>query len=597
MLTGADLILFNGKIVTVDQDFSIHEAIAVVDGRIAAVGSNEDISKFQIPRTKRIDLKGRTVIPGLIDTHPHLDTWRGYYRSLAGCTSIPEVLERVADAAAQTGTGQWLLFHKFAEPDSKAPGVYKEGRFPNRYELDRVAPNNPVWLRGGYLTPSVLNSAALELAGITRETPQPRQLVPSLDWRTGDMVPSPGGYIEKDPETGEPTGVLADGNDILSRTVTSNFYHLVPQPDYNGYLKNIEARSLEFSSLGITSIYEGHGLADPADRNARAFLDARSRDKLTVRTQIATNIQTFGTLQDIIARLDRLPHVAYRGAGDDWLRFVGVSVTLDGACGCLDCVQQKLLQWKGKRSGVNRNGIARVPEEKYRTLVREATRRGIRVTTKADGEAMIDQVLKIYGEMDAEFGIRDRRFVMMHSAFAHPERQMPRLKELGILPTTCISFLWNHGMNMVRAYGKDLIHRAVPYRSWLRAGIRVSNGTDAYPWNPFLSLWAMITRTDGETGIQLGADECVTREQALRVYTENGAHLLQMEDRLGSLEPGKYADFLVLSDDYLGVAEEEIQFIKPLLTVVGGRIVYEAPQFEGSQAGVQAGSLISDPGT
>lgn len=170
-------------------------------------------------------------------------------------------------------------------------------------------------------------------------------------------------------------------------------------------------------------------------------------------------------------------------------------------------MQAKLPGWTGKRWGANRDGIARVPEEKYRTLVREATRRGFRVTTKADGEAMIDQVLKVYGEMDAEFGIRARRFVMMHSAFTHPQRQMPRLKELGILPTTCISFLWNHGMNMVRAYGEELIHRAVPFRSWLEAGIPVSNGTDAYPWNPFLSLWAMITRTDGETGRQLGAAE------------------------------------------------------------------------------------------
>lgn len=582
MRDGADFILFNGKVVTVDLDFSIRQAIAVANGRIVAVGTNEEISKFQTPGTRRIDLKGRTVIPGLIDTHPHMDTWRSYYRSLAGCTSIAEVLERVADAAAQAGTGQWLLFHKFAEPDSKAPGIYKEGRFPNRYELDRIAPNNPVWLRGGYLTPSVLNSAALELAGITRDTPQPRELVPALDWRTGDMVPSPGGYIEKDPATGEPTGVLADGNDILSRTVTGNFYHLVPHPDYNGYLENIEARSLEFSALGITSIYEGHGLADPAGRNARAFLEAHSRGKLTVRTQIATNVHTSGTSQDIIARLDNLPHVAYCGAGDDFLRFVGVSVTLDGACGCLDCVQQKLLQWKGKRSGANRNGIARVPEDKYRTLVREAARRGIRVTTKADGEAMIDQVLKIYSEADSEFGIFDRRFVMMHSAFAHPERHMPRLKQLGVLPTTCISFLWNHGMNMVRAYGEGLIHRAVPYRSWLKAGIRVSNGTDAYPWNPFLSLWAMITRTDGEAGVQLGADECVTREEALRIYTENGAYLLQMEDRLGSLETGKYADLLVLSDDYLTVADEKIKLIKPIMTMVGGRVVYEGTQLVAS---------------
>ena len=576
---GADSVFTTGKVVTVDNRFSLCEAIAVAGGRIAAVGSNEEVLCFAGPRTKRVDLQGRTVIPGLIDAHPHIDTWKGFYPSLAGCTSIAEVVERVAAAVAKAGTGKWILFQKFAEPDSKAPGNFKEKRFPNRHDLDRVSPNNPVWLRGGYLTPGVLNSAALEIAGITRDTPQPRQLVPVHDWRTRDMVASPGGYIEKDPETGEPTGVLMDGNDILSRTVTSSFYEHVPQLGYSEYVANIEARSLDFSRMGITGIYEGHGLIDPAERNARAFLDVRARDKLTVRAQIMTNIPTVGTPQDVVERIAALPHVAHHGAGDDFLRFVGVSVTLDGACGCLDAVQPKLPGWMGKRWGAIRDGIARVPEEKYRALVREAARRGMRVATKADGEGMIEQVIRIYGEADRETGIRDRRFIMMHSAFTHPEKQMPRLKELGVVPTTCISFLWNHGMNMMRAYGEELIHRAVPFKSWLDAGIPVTNGTDTYPWNPFLSLWAMITRTDGETGKQLGTKECVSREEALRIYTANGAYLMQMENRLGTLETGKYADLLVLSDDYLGVDVEKIKDIKPLMTMVGGRVVYSAPEF------------------
>ncbi len=119
----------------------------------------------------------------------------------------------------------------------------------------------------------------------------------------------------------------------------------------------------------------------------------------------------------------------------------------------------------------------------------------------------------------------------------------------------------------------------MPFKSWLDAGILVTNGTDTYPWNPFLSLWAMITRTDGETGAQLGTDECVTREQALRIYTANGAHLMQMEDRLGTLEAGKYADLLVLSDDYLGVPEDRIQDIQPLLTLVGGRVMHSVSEY------------------
>jgi predicted amidohydrolase YtcJ len=444
--------------------------------------------------------------------------------------------------------------------------------------LDAVSPNNPVWLRGTYTTPSVVNSMALKLAGITPDTPQPKRLEPIRDWRSGDFVPSPGGVIEKHPTTNEPTGVLRDFDTLIARATTSKLWELAPRMGLNDCIRNLRERVNEFNKLGITAIFEGHGLEEPVDEGTLALMHVRSKDELTVRVQMVSNLNTHGTPAEVAGRLTRYGYTACEGAGDDWLRFAGVTITLDGPGGAFDAVQPKLPSWPGPHDEI-REGIRRVPKDKFRTVAREAARRGIRMSVKADGEEMINWVIEVYGEMDAQFGIKNQRWVMMHCKFTHP-KQMTALRELGIVPTTCATFIWHHGANLCRVYGQDVAHRTVPIHSFLDSRLPVANGSDEYPWNPFFSLWLMVTRTDGETGRQLGGSECVPREDALRVYTNNGAYLMRMEDRIGSLEVGKYADLLVLSDDYLEVPEGQIKDICPVLTMVGGRIVYSIPEFE-----------------
>nr|MBA2447861.1 amidohydrolase family protein [Chloroflexota bacterium] len=230
--------------------------------------------------------------------------------------------------------------------------------------------------------------------------------------------------------------------------------------------------------------------------------------------------------------------------------------------------------WDGPRDAI-RDGVQRVPRDKFLLVCREAARRGMRMSTKAGGEPMVDLLLDVYGQVDQEIGIRDRRWNMFHSQFTHP-RQMPRLRELGVAPTTCATFLWNHGQSFVRFYGEELALRSVPFRTFLDAGLPISCGTDTIPKSPFFSLWLMLTRTDGETGRQMGNGEKISRAEALRVYTANGAYAMRMEDRLGSLEPGKYADLVVLSDDYLTIPEAEVRDLRVELTMVGGAIVHGA---------------------
>jgi len=573
----AETIFFNGRVLTVDSNFRIAQALCVKDDRIAAVGTDAEILAQAAANSRRIDLRGRTVVPGLIDAHPHMDSWRGRYPRLVGCQSIRDIQSRVAQAVSTAKPGEWVILIQFADPETRAPKCYKEGRFPNRYELDAVAPNNPVWLRGTYTTPSVVNSMALQLAGITRDTPQPKRLEPIRDWRSGDFVPSPGGVIEKDPKTGEPTGVLRDWDTLIARATTARLWELVPKMNLADCINNLEARLREFNRLGITAIFEGHGLEEPVEEGTLALMQVWSRGRLTLRVQMVSNLNTHGTPAEVAGRLRGYGYTAFDGAGDDWLRFAGVTITLDGPGGAFDAVQPKLTSWPGPRDEI-REGIRRVPKEKFQTVAREAARRGIRMSVKADGQEMVDWVTEIYGEMEAEFGIRDRRWVMMHCKFTHPS-QMGALRRLGVVPTTCATFVWHHGANLARVYGEEIAYRTVPIRSFLDAKLPISNGSDEYPWNPFFSLWLMVTRTDGETCQQLGRAECVSREEALRIYTNNGAYLMRMEDRLGSLEVGKYADLLVLSDDYLRVPEEKLRDILPLLTMVGGKIVYSGSEF------------------
>jgi predicted amidohydrolase YtcJ len=521
-----------------------------------------------------IDLRGRTVVPGLIDGHAHMDSMWRQYPSLADCQSIADVQERIAQKAAQTEPGQWLIFRQLADPEPLAPRNLKEQRFPTREDLDKAAPRHPVWIRGSYITPSVVNSLALEFGSITRQTPQPERLVPTPDGRTGDVNPSTGGRIDKDPRTGEPTGLLHDFNTLLARPATAPLWKLVPQHTYADRVRNIEDGVREFNALGITAVHEGHGVADPVELSHRAYLDVWSREKLTVRTNMVTNVRTNGTAEDIVARIESMAHAAHAGAGDDYFRFGGIGVTLDGPGGAGDSYHPKAESWDGPRDEL-RNGVQRVSAEKFMLVCREAARRGMRMSTKAGGEPMVELLLDTYAEVDREFRIRDRRWVMFHSQFTHPG-QMARLRDLGVSPITCATFLWNHGESFVRYYGEDVALRSVPFRSFLDAGLAVSNGTDTTPKNPFISLWLMITRTVGETGRQMGDAQKVSRQEALRIATNHGAYLLQMEDRLGSLEPGMYADLVVLSEDYLTVPDARIRDISAVMTMVGGQIAHTA---------------------
>ena len=570
-----DIILTGGTIVTMDSAQRVADTVGIRGPCIAAAGRLEDV-RAALPDGLVVDLKGRTVVPGLIDAHAHLDSYWRNYPSLAECGSIDDIKDVVAERVRCSSPGDFIVLRELARPENLAPRNLREQRFPNRHDLDLVAPSNPVWIRGSYVTPSIVNSRALELAGITRDSPQPQRLTPVRDGRTHDLIPSTGGRIDTDPHTGEPTGLLYDFDTLLSRAATAPLGALLPEPSYEQRVQNILAGLAEFNSLGITGAHEGHGVADPIETSTRAYLDVWSQGKLTVRTHLVSNVYTDGEQDDIAARLDALAHTAHRGIGDDWLRLCGVSVTLDGPGGAADSVQLKLDSWPGPRDAI-RDGVQRVSAEKFRFLAELAAAHGIRLCTKAGGETMIDLVVEVYRDLAHRYDIPERRWVLIHSQFIQP-RHMAELRDLNVVTTTCANFLWNHGSVFRRAYGDYAAEHAVPFRSMIDHGMVVGNGSDTSPKSPFFSMWLMQTRTDGESGLRLGDSECISRLEALRIYTTGGAQLLNMEDRLGSLEAGKYADLVVLSDDYLTVPVSQVAQIRPVLTMTGGTVTFQAPE-------------------
>jgi predicted amidohydrolase YtcJ len=565
-----EYLLTNGHVVAVDERGTVGSAIAVRGDRIVFVGSDDGARRALTDGAVAIDLAGRTVVPGMVDAHAHMDSWWRTYPSLQDCRSIADVQEQVATHAARSAPREWLVFRQLADPDGKAPATLAEGRYPDRHDLDSVAPDNPVWIRGSYLSPSIANSAALALAGITRNPDQPARLERVFDTRTRDWIPSPGGRIEVDAD-GEPTGVLHDFDQLLSQPTTAAMARCLPKPSYADRLANIESAMHELSSLGITAIYEGHGVANPVALHTRAYLDIWSRGGMTLRAQIVPNLYTGGTIPEILEQFDEFAYAAFNGAGDDWLRFTGVGITLDGPGGALDSVQTKQASWPGPDDEI-RDGICRVPKEKFVAIAEQAAQRGFRMSTKAGGEQMVDWVIEVYSAVDERWGIRDKRWTMFHSQFTHP-RQMPKLRELGVAPATAANFMWNHGSTFREAYGSSVAERSVPFRSFLDAGLPIANESDTFPKNPLFAMWLMLTRADGTTGEPLGLTERLDRNQALEVLTRNGAYMLNMEDRIGSLEPGKYADLVVLSDDVLA-AEVDPRDVAVEATMAGGRWVY-----------------------
>ncbi len=552
----ADLIVHRAHVVTVDPKFSTAEAVAVRGGRIVAVGADADVLRLRGPHTRVIDAGGKTVLPGLYDSHVHplgaaLSEATG---PLPVLRSVGEVLAHVREQAAKTPEGHWIVI-RYAFPTR-----LKEARFPTKAELDAAAPRHPVLYHAG--PAGVCNTAALVASGVTKDTPDP-----------------PAGRIVRDPTTGEPTGMLRNAYGVL-KGVPSAGETLTPAQKREAVKKLFHA----YNSLGLTSV---------ADRNAsREALDLyyalKEAGELTVRVNVARSFDPTGPREAIARRLDGLPGKDGRGGptgkGDEWVRIGPIKLFLDG--GMLNGTAYMRTPWpKGPAYQIvedDYRGLLFIPPDRLKVICEEAARRKWQVTAHTAGEGAMDVLLDAYEFTNRLTPIRDLRFGITHANFPS-KHNLERCRALGVVADVQPAWLYKDGATQLDLLGPERMRWFQPYKTWLES-TTIGGGSDhmirydpidaTNPWSPWLGMWVAVTRTLERGGVHNPA-ECLTRKQAVKLYTINNAYLTHEEKDKGSLEVGKLGDLIVIDRDVLTCPADNIRETNVLLTVVGGKVMYE----------------------
>ncbi|MEO7762704.1 MAG: amidohydrolase [Casimicrobiaceae bacterium] len=536
----ADVVMTGGKIVTIDNGFSIRSAIAIRGDRILAVGNDAEIRQLAGRDTRVIDLHGRTVIPGLIDSHLH-NAGGGPGVDLAEARSLAQVFEAIAARVKVTPPGAVIVSNS-----NWHEAQLQEKRLPHRRELDAVAPDHPlVLIRGGH--EYILNSAAFKRWNITRDTRSP-----------------PGGEI----------GHGADGE--LDGELVDTAKQLVQLPPPNKLVvEEIVAQMKQLNSVGITGIRVpgSFQLGGDAMTPYRFFQQLHADGKLTLRVNYLFRIYDFSSVDGVRALLEKWN--VKPDEGDEWLRIGGMKTLVDG--GFEGGLMREPYAAPYDKGGKYR-GLQVVPPDKYTAIVRELNRQGWRVATHAVGDAAIDEVLDAYEAANRDRTIVGRQWAIEHAFIARADHY-PRLRALGVV-IAAQDHLYLAAPSMKKYWGAKRAENVTPLRTFLNEGLLVGGGTDSpvIPYSPFWSLYHFITRDTISDGVY-GAHERVSREDALRVYTINNARLM-FEDRIkGSLEPGKLADLVVLSGDILTIPEKQIESLKAMATMVGGKFVYTSPDW------------------
>jgi predicted amidohydrolase YtcJ len=519
----ADLILNNGKIVSVDEAFSIHDTIVVTNGRVVELGDASLLDKYEAAIVR--DLEGKTLIPGFIDSHTHISGDPQRYIDLSEVTSIAEIQDLIRAKATQLGAGEWITGYGWSEDE------LAEGRKPLRGDLDIAAPRNPVTLTRAGGHSAVVSTSALGLAEINNNTPDPE-----------------GGVIERD-ENGVANGIIRERQGIVGR--------LVPDSTYEELLASLEINLGNLLAKGITSITDAS--TDPDEYAMWEELYAEPGVKLP---RSAVQFQWFDTetINEVKARV---------GDGDEFLRIGPIKVFADGGfTGPAAFTKEPYLNQGDYRGYLN------MPEEELVSHINEIHDAGWQMGIHAIGDAAIELVVATLADALTRNPREDHRTYLNHFSMRPSDETMETMAEHGIHITQQPNFTYTlEGRYVANLDGWRLEHNN-PLRSPMDHGIHVAISSDILPIGPLVGIYAAVTRK-GMSGRVFGADEAISIEEAIAGYTIKGAYLGFEEDIKGSLEPGKLADMVVLSDDILTVDLEEIMDIEIEQTYVGGELVYQ----------------------
>jgi len=518
----ADLLMHNGKVVTVDADFSIQSAVVVTDGKIVETGTEALLGKYDAAEV--VDLQGKTLLPGFIDSHIHISGDPVRYIDLSEVTSIVEMQELIHAKVLEIGAGEWVTGYGWSE-DSLA-----EGRRPVRQDLDAAAPESPVILTRAGGHSAVVNTLALAAADITFDTPDPA-----------------GGIIERDQE-GAATGIIRERQNIVGS--------LVPDSTYGELIASLEVNLNDLFRFGITSITEAS--TDPSDYPMWEALYAKSGVHLP-RSKVQFQWFNRELIESLKVRV---------GDGNDFLKIGPIKIFADGGfTGPAAFTLQPYANQGDYRGYLN------MPADELVDLINEVHDAGWQMGIHAIGDAAIVLVANTLSAALDRNPRADHRHYLNHFSMRPPEATMEKMAAHNILITQQANFTYTlEGRYAANLDGWRLEHNN-PVRSPMEHGITVALSSDILPIGPLVGIYAAVTRK-GMSGRVFGADEAITIEEAIRAYTLTSAFINFDEDIKGSLEPGKVADMIVLSEDILTVDPEQIMDIAIEQTWLNGELVY-----------------------
>lgn len=534
----ADLVIINGKVFTIDNDNPVCEAVAIKGEYVLAAGSNALISKFiNKGSTKVIDARGRLVIPGFNDAHVHFGPLDPDYIELRYTTDPSVISKKVKEQVARSRPGELINGGHWEHE------MFTDRKWPSKELIDEVSPNNPVTLSRADGHSVLVNSYVLKASGITKDTPDPF-----------------GGEIQKDPVTGEPTGILKENAERLIKTGEIKPLRSAAEDStrlWKGYLLALK----EAREYGVTSVQV------PGSADFKAYEKLQEKGELTCRIDIGDFLTSNQILLSKYAGLEK----AYPQSGN-WIRFGYLKAFMDGTIG-----SGTALMFEPFTDNPSTSGLAMMPYAELEKMVIAADKAGFQIGIHAIGDKANNWVLNAYEEAQKVNGIRSSRHRVEHAQTLQPE-DIPRFAKLGVIasmqPTHCIS----DKKFCEKRIGKERSKGAYAWKSLADAGTMIAFGTDyqVEPLNPVEGLYAAVTRKDrlGEEGDGWHPEQKIKMEDAIKYYTLGSAYSQFMEKRKGMIKQGYLADIVIEDKDLLTIPENEIMKTKVDYTIVGGKVVY-----------------------
>jgi len=552
----ADLILHNGKVATMEDELGLQQAVAISGAHILQVGNDSRILKLRGPRTVMLDLQGKLVLPGLMDSHVHPvhACMTEFDHPIPVMERIQDVLDYVQARTRTMAEGEWI------EVRQVFITRLQEQRYPTRAELDRVAPRHPVLFATG--PDASLNSLALRLSNLDRNF---------------KVTDGGSGFVEKDP-AGEPTGILRN----CTRYVKVQSAH--PSPSRPETLRRLTELMADYNSVGITSVCD----RDASFGDIETWRELRGRGDLPVRIHVSQHIESIGPMAGIQESIRQVSRDPLFTGHDEWLRIIGIKTYLDG--GMLTGSAYMREPWGVSAiysiSDPNYRGVRFIPRERLVPMVRTAVECGLQFTAHSVGDGAVHALLEAYAEVNDTLPVHKTRPCISHSNFMSHEA-VKEAARLGILLDIQPAWLHLDTRTLVKQFGYERLRYFQPLRSLFEAGAVAGGGSDhmqkigslrsVNPYNPFLGMATAITRRALQFDKPLHPEESLTRDQAIRFYTINNARILGREHDLGSIAPGKLADLVMLDTDLLTCPEDNIATTHVLRTWVGGKLRYANP--------------------